>query len=98
MVRYSESDSTQVDPKFRASPVTRPDTSQPRNRLASSGNEDARFARTDALHKAYSAVPDVRAEAVARAKALVASPSYPPPETIRKIANVLAEHLTAPED
>jgi hypothetical protein len=38
-------------------------------------------------------VPDVRAEEVARGKALVADPNYPSKEQIRKIAGVLAANL-----
>ncbi|HEY1171413.1 MAG TPA: hypothetical protein VGH19_08605 [Verrucomicrobiae bacterium] len=37
--------------------------------------------------------PDVRADVIARAKKLVADPAYPPTETIRKIANLLAVNL-----
>ena len=37
-------------------------------------------------------VPDVRAEVVARGKALIADPNYPSKRQMTKIAGLLAEH------
>ena len=41
--------------------------------------------------------PDVRADKVARGKALIADPNYPSKETMRKVAGLLAEKLAGPE-
>lgn len=56
--------------------------------------EDASFAQTDKLHSALQALPDIRESEVTRAKALVDQSNYPPMETIRRLANLLAIHLT----
>jgi hypothetical protein len=37
--------------------------------------------------------PDVRAEKVARGKALIADPNYPPKEQMKAIAGVLADNI-----
>lgn len=42
------------------------------------------------------ATPEVRAEAVARAKALIADPNYPNPATINKVARRLADNIQQP--
>jgi hypothetical protein len=39
--------------------------------------------------------PDVRAEKVARGKALIADPNYPSKEQLKKIAGLLAENLNS---
>jgi hypothetical protein len=41
--------------------------------------------------------PDVRAEKVARGKALIADPNYPSKEQLKKIAGLLAENLNSPD-
>jgi hypothetical protein len=43
--------------------------------------------------QAMSQIPDVRAEKVARGKALVSDPNYPSKEQIKKIASLLAANL-----
>lgn len=50
-----------------------------------------------ALEKAMHAVPDVRAEAVARGAALIGQVDYPPMETIHKISNLLALNIGGEE-
>ncbi len=45
------------------------------------------------FHQALADAPDVRAEMVARGKALVADPNYPSKEQVKKIAMILAGHL-----
>jgi hypothetical protein len=42
------------------------------------------------LREALHETPDVRAEKMARARALVADPNYPSPEQIRQVASLLA--------
>lgn len=53
------------------------------------------FKATAALEQALRNTADVRPEAVERAKSLVGTPTYPPPETIRKLAHLLAIKITA---
>ena len=54
---------------------------------------DTEFGRSAALDQALKQTPDVRAEAVARARELVGTQAYPPIEMINKIANLLALHI-----
>lgn len=56
-------------------------------------DQPASFGQTDALNESLKSTPDVRAEAVQRAKDLIADPSYPPPAVIRSISNLLAISL-----
>ncbi len=51
------------------------------------------FGQTDELDQTLRAQPNTRQEAVSRAKGLIADASYPPPETIKRIANLLAMHF-----
>lgn len=88
----------QVDPKLTTSAVARADTSQPLVRKAKSETDCATFSRTEALHNAYRDVPDVRTEVVSKARELVSSSTYPPPETIKRLSNLLAMQLSATED
>ncbi|HEY0550511.1 MAG TPA: flagellar biosynthesis anti-sigma factor FlgM [Verrucomicrobiae bacterium] len=48
------------------------------------------------LHQALANEPDVRAEQVARGKALIADPNYPSQAQLKKIAGLLAENLSHP--
>jgi hypothetical protein len=41
--------------------------------------------------------PTVRAEKVARAKALISNPDYPPKEVLQSVAGLLANHLSETE-
>ena len=57
----------------------------------------ASFQETDAVNGALLQTPDVRPEAVARARALIADPQYPPPSTINAISNLVAANLNRDE-
>lgn len=52
--------------------------------------KNAGFERKPDLSMALSEVPDVRAEMVARGKALIADPNYPSKAQLRKVAEVIA--------
>lgn len=52
------------------------------------------FEQSRSLEAVLNEVPDVRAEAVARGKALVADPNYPSQEQIKKVSHLLAAHLS----
>ena len=52
------------------------------------------FGEAEALRTALEKTPDVRPEAVARGKELVSLSSYPPPETLDRLARLLALELS----
>lgn len=56
------------------------------------------FQASTKLAEKLAAMPAVRAEKVARAKALIADPNYPKAKTIRAIAQQLAQHIQPPTD
>jgi hypothetical protein len=60
---------------------------------ASVEESDTSFEQSAGLTAALSSTPDSRADVVARAEKLIASPSYPSPEVIQRIANLLAGSL-----
>jgi hypothetical protein len=64
-------------------------------RSANLEKSELSFAESDSLDRSLSKVPDVRTEEVARARSLVADPSYPPRETIRRLSNLLAMEMVA---
>jgi hypothetical protein len=51
------------------------------------------LAKADALDAALKATPDVRAEQVARAKALVRDPGYPSDKVVHRVAELLAKRI-----
>jgi hypothetical protein len=58
-------------------------------------SDSADFSEADALNQALRAEPEVRAEAVARARELIGDVKWPPREAIEQISNLLAVHLLA---
>ena len=56
------------------------------------------FSATTALDSDLARVPEVRDPETARAAKLLDIPNYPPPELIRKIARLMAEHLENPPE
>lgn len=60
--------------------------------LSSNGGGDS-FASTNALESALKSLPDVRTDAVARARQLINDPSYPSAETVKQLSNFLAGKL-----
>ena len=73
--------------QLNRSMVSRPD----REPLAAT--DSAEFAASRSCRMALSDTPEVRAEAVARGKALIADPSYPAPGQVKAIASLLARRL-----
>lgn len=73
--------------------TTRP-TTGPVKKTAADATE---FSGADALNQALAATPDTRAEVIARGKKLAADPAYPPAETIKRIANLLASKIDQTE-
>lgn len=55
--------------------------------------DNTRFTASARLTEVLENLPDTRADKIAAAKALVQNPSYPDESTLRKVANVLTDHL-----
>jgi hypothetical protein len=55
--------------------------------------DDTSFERSAALNRSLADTPEVRSEVVERARRLIEDSSYPPPEAINKIADLLAMKL-----
>jgi hypothetical protein len=70
-----------------AVPATRGTTVAPEPRL---GQDRVALAATESLNRSLEQTPEVRAERVAEAKALIQDGSYPPEVIIRKISALLA--------
>lgn len=66
---------------------------QTRLRSPQSESDTTSFQHAEALDQSMQATPEVRPEAVARAKALISEVRYPGDETIRGIASLLALKL-----
>jgi len=63
---------------------------RPATKDTQTAHEEVAIENSRALSNALRATPEIRAEIVRRATELVGEPSYPPPETIRKISHLLA--------
>lgn len=74
-------------------PVPKPTGPRPTARPANAEFVAAEFSQTAALESALRVTPEVRPEVVARAKRLIADVQYPPAETIRQLASLLAMHV-----
>jgi hypothetical protein len=61
---------------------------------AAKATDNASFAGAAGIEGALQAVPDVRPEAVDRARTLINDPSYPPPETIKQLSGFLASRIS----
>lgn len=57
------------------------------------GADTAQFDRAAALNRALADTPEGRPGEVERARELIGDVTYPPPETIKRIASLLALHL-----
>jgi hypothetical protein len=61
------------------------------------GPNQVDLAKTDALDAALKSTPSVRAEEVARAKALIQDPGYPSDKVVNQVAKVLAKGFRSKE-
>jgi hypothetical protein len=68
-------------------------TSPSKSRGASEAGDSASFDQSADLNQSLQATPQARPEAVDRAQKLIGDVNYPPRETIRRIATLLAMHL-----
>ena len=91
-----------ADEQQQRSAPTRPRSGNtPPTRPASPGTPAApldNFAGSTALNSAIENLPVSRPDAVARARDLIADPSYPPTDVVRQVSNLLARNLTAPAE
>jgi hypothetical protein len=55
------------------------------------------LARTEALNASFKETPEVRADQVARAKALIRDPGYPSAKVVEQVAEVLARRIRSKE-
>ena len=60
--------------------------------------DSASFRETDAVNGALLQTPDIRSDAVARARALIADAQYPPLSTIHAISKLVAANLNQDEN
>jgi hypothetical protein len=56
------------------------------------------FAGSAAVNSALRSSPDSRPDAVDRARTLINDPSYPGPETLRKVSQLLAGQIGGPDE
>jgi hypothetical protein len=82
----------EINPNRNVDPAL-PVGASSKSRVQSRGSSDISFEQSASLNAALEATPDSRADVVSRAEELVALSSYPPPETINRIANLLAANL-----
>jgi hypothetical protein len=83
----------QVNLNLNSAGAVGPTTSPPRKNKASQGSDAAEFSGAAALDQSLKSTPGVRPEVVARARELIVQPDYPPAETMRKIATLLAFNI-----
>lgn len=82
----------QVNPSGNSNAVHRIATQQAQA-VPRGPTDSASLGRFDTLKAELRDLPDVRETEVARAKALAEKPPYPPAETVRRIANLLATNI-----
>ena len=60
--------------------------------------DSVQFDQAASLNRSFAATPEIRSEAVERAKKLIADSSYPPKETIWKVARILNDNINATQE
>jgi hypothetical protein len=86
-----------ITPNYHVSPVGRGPVEAAAAKKPTPAADEVSFTGTEALQTALRAQPEVRPEKVAQARDLVALSTYPPPELLRKISNLLAVNLLESE-
>jgi len=84
----------EIKPSSSYSPIPPTDT-RPTRRVVQAAVDGGEFAGTEALQRALSDTPDIRPEAVARGRELVKSDSYPPAQTLQRLARLFAVEFSA---
>lgn len=88
----------QINSNYHAQPAGKVTSAEARPRGVQSDPPAASFQSSESLERALRSTPDQRAGEIDRAKALVSESAYPPPETIRKISNLLALSLSSAKE
>jgi hypothetical protein len=88
----------QVDPKLTTGAVSWVDRAPPTIRQSKAGADYVSLGMAQALDDQLRQTPDAREEAVARARELVVQATYPPPETIKRLAALLAMEIATDAD
>ena len=83
----------EIKPNTHIDPVRYRPANPSKARPSQTPTDSAHFEESDALNRGLQANPEVRPEAVARARQLIGDASYPPPHAIQSMAALLAEHL-----
>ena len=60
--------------------------------------DSVQFDQAAGLNRSLAATPEIRSEAVERAKKLIADSSYPPKETIWKVARILNDNINSTQE
>lgn len=79
-----------IENKTHTQPVERSTGPQRAETPKPSEQDRTEFRAVDSLRGALDALPEVRADVVQRGRELVGDPAYPPTETMRGLAHLLA--------
>jgi hypothetical protein len=74
-------------------PVSPATLGKPEPRAGATGADSAQFDRSADLNQMLQNTPDIRPDAVEKAKSCLGDVQYPPAETLARIAALLAIHL-----
>jgi hypothetical protein len=80
----------QINPNSSPAPVAGADTASKTVKRAATESDSGAFSHVDALEKSMRDPEDVRTDVVKKAAALANQSQWPPTETIRQIANMMA--------
>jgi hypothetical protein len=83
----------EINPDLNAAKAPPLAARAPAQRTLKAERSHAEFHASVALEKALEQTSDVRSEVVERARELVGQVNYPPRETLRQIATLLAMHF-----
>jgi hypothetical protein len=83
----------EVQPNHPAGGINQSPAVRAEARRLKEPTEQVNFAQSAAVEQALQKSPEIRTDAVDRARSLVGNINYPPPETIRRLSNLLAMHL-----
>ena len=88
-----------VDPNHHVPDPSKVAPAKPKTAAAAPNAEQntTDFAASTQLTKAMEKIPLVRSDKVAMAKQLVQNPNYPDDATLRKVADVVTDHLKPEE-
>lgn len=71
---------------------------KPRERALGAGTDQFAGGKIERLRNALAALPEVRPEVVERGRALAADPSWPPPEVMRRVSEIIVRSPDLSED